>query len=288
MDDKKRAERLKQSLDDFPEHAKHILKPYGGDKFGESLCTACIRCSPISLLYLGARGMDNSYGMIYLSRMEAQRPSDLLNPRTDTAAFERRGARQSEHPELDDITTESMQIGRYRRIAYSLATLSSKPDKLDSMVNNGAIATIGRLIRQSDDPHIMISCAKALSNLAASSSVRRRLIEENALNALSSLRSFEDKRIQHVSIENYRQRALTLFLQICLKAIVNMTSGEKVENDLVTQGIIPILLDAAMSGSYFWKKQALVGLVNLTCVETKFNLIQELNEVWGPTDVLRR
>jgi len=236
-----------------PDTAKSLFKPYHGDKFG-------------------GRGDDNTRGIIYLSRMEAQHPvAELLRmheaERQRTLSDGRpRGMSRHRSSGIENAEVARLEEEN-RRLAFSFATLSAKPGKASRIVQQGGLHALFRLARQSSDSSTQLSCTRALFNLSKETALRRLLVESGIVSVLIFLTSSHDGEPE--SIRAY-----------CIRTIVNLCAAPHIESEIIQQGILPVLATAVNSKNYHVQRNGLTGLVNLTAVKTKYTRIQEVNEIF--------
>lgn len=113
-------------------------------------------------------------------------------------------------------------VERTRTLALSLSRLSAKPQKRQYIVDNGAIPTLVRLAKSSDDAQVQASCASAFVNFAKDEGMRQEIINAGGTSAMSSLSHNPDKTIH----SEY------------LQALINLTATNHNENELVSHGAV--------------------------------------------------
>jgi hypothetical protein len=130
---------------------------------------------------------------------------------------------------IGDLNTRSVgsasaegvsKLMKRRRIALSLATLASKPDRLETIVNEGAIGAIIELSSISD-PIVLKSCASAFSLLAKEPSLRKKMHDGGALQAILILSMTQN----------------TLVRTECIKALSNLMCEDGYESKSVRDGL---------------------------------------------------
>lgn len=169
---------------------------------------------------------------------------------------------------IGDLNTRSVgsasaegvsKLMKRRRIALSLATLASKPDRLETIVNEGAIGAIIELSSISD-PIVLKSCASAFSLLAKEPSLRKKMHDGGALQAILILSMTQN----------------TLVRTECIKAMSNLMCEDGYESKSVRDGLPYTLMKIVdMSDNI---EPVLTCLLNLTCVNDKYTRIEEVTD----------
>jgi len=219
----------------------------------------------------------STMALTYMSRLSSDLWGDVgkkyAEPEEHT--HEQKGPQQSVHSisqTVDfggvpgDLNTRSVssaegvsKLMKRRRIALSLATLASKPDRLETIVNEGAIGAIIELSSISD-PIVLKSCASAFSLLAKEPSLRKRMHEGGALQAILALGMTQN----------------TLVRTECVKAMSNLMCEDGYESKSVRDGVPYTLMKIVDMNHNI--EPVLTCLLNLTCVTDKYTRIEEVTD----------
>jgi hypothetical protein len=158
----------------------------------------------------------------------------------------------------------SAKILKRRKIALSLATLASRPDRIKDIINDGAIAAV---IELAAIPDIVIqkSCSATFALLARRQENRKRMHDEGAVQAILSLVSAPNAMVKIESA----------------KALVNLmceeTDGNQYETRAVKDGL-PYSLVRMVPECPQAFDLSLQCLLNLTCVEDRYTRIEEVTD----------
>ncbi|GMH92965.1 hypothetical protein TrVE_jg7750 [Triparma verrucosa] len=147
-----------------------------------------------------------------------------------------------------------------RRFAISLATLSSKADKREGIVADGAIPTLVKLSKMSDR-QTQLSCASAFNSLASEPGIRQRMLLEGAVAAIVLLSASPLRKIKND----------------CARALCNLSAHPGTEEELVRQNCVPALLSMSTS-SIQLMEVVLTSCLNLSCTRLRYGRIDEVND----------
>eukprot|EP00606_Chrysophyceae_sp_TOSAG23-5_P000973 GSChrysophyteH2.ASY1.ANO1.502.1 assembled CDS len=171
------------------------------------------------------------------------------------------GGAMGQNPSISSSSAEAnAKLLKRRRIALSLATLASKPEKHETIIREGAISAISEL-SQINDEIIHKSCASAFSLLANSESLRRVMLDQQALAALLNLALIPNKLVR---LE-------------CCKALTNLMCVDGFESRSVRDGV-PYTLLKIVPEDEDDLEIVLMCFMNLTCVSDKYTRIEEVTD----------
>jgi hypothetical protein len=148
-------------------HLQGMFKPYKGDLFGTNGNKSG------GLLYLSRMNVEEDPVVMQKAKLEKQKKQEIMD---NFVQEERRLSKGADAKNLH-------MRDKKRRFAISLATLSSKADKREGIVADGAIPTLVKLSKMSDR-QTQLSCASAFNSLASEPGIRQRMLLEGAVAAI--------------------------------------------------------------------------------------------------------
>lgn len=152
-------------------------------------------------------------------------------------------------------------LKKRQRFAMSLATLASRPEKRETLVEEGAIAALIDLANL-NDPTIQKSCASAFGQLAKEPTIRQQMHEEGVVGALIALSSSSSKLVK----------------LDCARGICNLFCESNCEIKALRDNLPMLLLRMVQECPEVYEV-VLTAVLNLSCVAEKIPRIEELNEV---------
>ena len=155
----------------------------------------------------------------------------------------------------------SNNLKKKQRFAMSLATLSARAEKRETLVEEGAIAALIDLA-DINDPTIQKSCASAFSQLAKEPSIRSQMLAEGVVGTLVALSSSSSNLVK----------------LDCARGICNLFCDSNCEIKALRDNV-PMLLLRVVQECPEAYEAVLTAVLNLSCVSEKIPRIEELNEV---------
>jgi hypothetical protein len=188
-----------------------VFKPYGGDTFG-------------------TRGKYTE-GMVYQSRLTRnnKKKKGLLS------AFFDPGRPKVETPreEEDDVDSEvSVDLNSKQRCAATLCNLSSIPENIENLVNEGALEALVKLAH-GDDTTVAHNCAVTLCNISANSMAAVRLVR-GVSGAVGGTPLDAIIALSHSDSEDVRT--------VCLLALYRLSQVPSLEASMVAGNVVPSLM----------------------------------------------
>ena len=146
-----------------------------------------------------------------------------------------------------------------RQLATSLASLSMKPDKRLKLVEDGAIKALMKLTLAEDDV-VRRCCAITFAHLSTVPEIQKMLIEEGCLTSIVQLSSYN----------------IPVIRGDCIKALCNLSTVVGNEHKIVKEGGASVAMQASHLTKYL--KYSMIMLLNLSCVEDKYNRIEDVTD----------
>jgi hypothetical protein len=181
-------------------------------------------------------------------------------------SFDGSGSSPSEKQQNSSVYSSeaSAKILKRRKIALSLATLASRDDRIDDIINDGAIAAT---IELSGIPDVVIqkSTACTFALLSRDSRHRKRMHNEGSVQAILNLMSAPNALVK---IE-------------CCRALVNLMCEESPDNVYETRAVkdgLPYSLMRIVPECPESLDLSLQCLLNLSSVEDKYTRIEEVTD----------
>lgn len=203
-------------------------------------------------------------GFRFLSRIckgQNDQPNKVKEKASKSVDNEDVSVAESKSSDTVQTSTSQHNSEKNRRYALSLATLSTKPGKRISIVEDGGLVLLNELAALHDKV-IQLRCASAFASLTTETSIRIRMLDDGCLPAIISLAT--NTIIREIKLD-------------CARAICNLCCVSGYEYKLTKDGVPFTIMNIAAACPDIYSI-CLQALLNISCVNDKFSRIEDLTE----------